>query len=82
MSVIEIVSSVLLLLSGIAIILFVLAQESKGRGLSGVMGSGEMVEDNRSRFGGSLLAKYTKYAGIVFFVLAILVNIGNVYFSK
>ncbi len=82
MGVFEIISGVLLILCSIAIVFLVLGQESKGRGLSGVIGGGEMVEDNRGRMGSSMLAKYTKYAGIVFFVLTILVSLFNVYLSK
>ncbi|HIW54884.1 MAG TPA: preprotein translocase subunit SecG [Candidatus Ruthenibacterium merdigallinarum] len=79
MSVLEIISGVLLIFCSLVIILLVLGQESKGRGLSGVIGGGEMVEDNRGRFGSSRLAKYTKYAGVAFFVLAVVVGAFSVY---
>ena len=79
MSVLEIISGVLLIFCSLVIILLVLGQESKGRGLSGVIGGGEMVEDNRGRFGSSRLAKYTKYAGVAFFVLAVVVGVFSVY---
>ena len=79
MSVLEIISGVLLIFCSLVIILLVLGQESKGRGLSGVIGGGEMVEDNRGRFGSSRLAKYTKYAGAAFFVLAVVVGAFSVY---
>ena len=75
----EIISGVLLIFCSLVIILLVLGQESKGRGLSGVIGGGEMVEDNRGRFGSSRLAKYTKYAGVAFFVLAVAVGAFSVY---
>ena len=79
MSVLEIISGVLLIFCSLVIILLVLGQESKGRGLSGVIGGGEMVEDNRGRFGSSRLAKYTKDAGVAFFVLAVVVGAFSVY---
>ena len=79
MSVLEIISGVLLIFCSLVIILLVLGQEAKGRGLSGVIGGGEMVEDNRGRFGSSRLAKYTKYAGVAFFVLAVVVGAFSVY---
>ena len=72
MGVLEIVSGVILILCSIAIIVMVLFQESKGSGLSGAIGGGEMM-DNGSRSANSALAKYTKYAAIAFFVVTILV---------
>ncbi|MEG0769472.1 MAG: preprotein translocase subunit SecG [Ruthenibacterium sp.] len=78
MGVLEIISGVLLILCSIAIILMVLFQESKGNGLSGVIGGGEMME-NGGRSSNSMLAKYTKYAAIGFFVLAILVSVVSIY---
>ncbi len=80
MSVFEIVSGVLLILSSIVIVAFVLMQESKGRGLSGVIGGGEMNE-NRQNGPGGKLEKYTKVAAVAFFVLAIAVGVVSVYFS-
>ena len=43
MSVLEIVSGVILIFASIAIILMVLFQDSKGSGLSGAIGGGEMM---------------------------------------
>ncbi len=80
MSVFEIVSGVLLILSSIVIILLVLMQESKGRGLSGVIGGGEM-NDARGNSPSSKLEKFTKIAAIAFFILAIGVGIVSVYFA-
>ncbi|HJC73276.1 MAG TPA: preprotein translocase subunit SecG [Candidatus Ruthenibacterium merdavium] len=81
MGIFEIIGGVLLILCCIGLIFLVLSQESKGRGLSGVIGGGEMVEDNRGRMGSSVLAKYTKYAGIAFFVLAVLVSVFSIYLA-
>lgn len=80
MSVLEIISGVLLILCSIAIIIMVLFQESKGSGLSGVIAGGEMM-DNGSRTANSMLAKWTKYAAIAFFVVTLLVCIISVRFS-
>ena len=68
MSILEIISGVLLILSSIAIIILVLLQDSKGNGLAGVM-------DGRSRTPSSLMVKYTKVAAVVLFVLTIGVNV-------
>ncbi len=74
MTILEIVGGALLILCGIAIIILVLSQESKGKGLSGVIGGGDMMEGNANS-PKTLLAKYTKIAAIVFFVLAIAVGV-------
>ena len=63
MSILEIISGVLLILSSIAIIILVLLQDSKGNGLAGVIGGGDMMMmDGRSRTPSSLMVKYTKVA--------------------
>lgn len=80
MGVLEIVGGVLLILCSLIIIVLVLFQESKGNGLSGAIAGGEMMgNEGRSRSSGAVLAKYTKYAAIAFFVLAILSSIISVY---
>lgn len=79
MSIIEIISGVLLILAAIAIVLLTLAQESKGRGLSGaIMGEGGMMEAGRTRAKDAKLAKATKIVAIVFFVVVIAVSILSV----
>ena len=76
MSILEIISGVLLILSSIAIIILVLLQDSKGNGLAGVIGGGDMMMmDGRSRTPSSLMVKYTKVAAVVLFVLTIGVNV-------
>ncbi len=80
MGVLEIISGVLLILCSVAIIGMVLFQDSQGNGLSGAIGGGEMMGANgRSRSAGTMLAKYTKYAAIAFFVLAVLVGVISIY---
>ncbi|MEG0179117.1 MAG: preprotein translocase subunit SecG [Oscillospiraceae bacterium] len=83
MGIFEIISAVLLLISSVFIILMVLSQESKGNGLSGAIGGGEMMQgEGRSRNKDAILAKYTKYAAIVFFVATILVSVFSIYLKK
>ncbi len=80
MGILEIISGVLLILCSIAIVVMVLFQDSKGNGLSGAIGGGEMMmNDGRTRGVNSILAKYTKYAAIAFFVITIAVGIISVY---
>lgn len=80
MGVLEIISGILLILCSIAIIVLVLFQDSKGSGLSGAIAGGEMMgNEGRSRSSGAVLARYTKYAAIAFFVLAVLVGVISIY---
>ena len=79
MSIIEIISGVLLILAAIAIVFLTLAQESKGRGLSGaIMGEGGMMEAGRTRGRDVKLAKATRLVSIVFFVVVVAVSILSV----
>ena len=79
MSIIEIISGVVLILAAIAIVLLTLAQESKGRGLSGaIMGEGGMMEAGRTRSRDVKLAKATRLVSIVFFVVVVAVSILSV----
>ncbi|NLW77901.1 MAG: preprotein translocase subunit SecG [Ruminococcaceae bacterium] len=79
MTIFEIISGILMIISCLVIIFIVLAQESKGQGLSGVMTGTEMMSnESRSRSKDARLAKATKYAAIVFLVLTILVNISSI----
>lgn len=82
MGIFEIISGALLLISSILIILMVLFQESKGSGLSSVISGGEMMSnEGRTRSKDARLAKYTKYAAIVFFVATVLVSVFGIYFK-
>lgn len=80
MSVWEIVAGIILILSCIVIVAIVLAQEPKGQGLSSViMGGSEMMSgESRTRSKEVRQVKFTRNAGIVFFVLTVLVNILSV----
>lgn len=80
MGVLEIVSGVLLILCSVVIIVMVLFQDSRGSGLSSAITGSEMMgNEGRSRSSNAILAKYTRYAAIVFFVLAVLVGVISIY---
>ncbi len=74
MSVIEIVGGAILLVASLVIIVFLtLMQHTHGQGLSGAI-NGSMGGANNARLtpADQMLAKTTRIAGIVFFVVAIL----------
>lgn len=80
MSVLEIIGGCLLMASSLIIIVMVMMQESKGKGLSGAIGGGEaQMTEARTRTKDAVLAKYTKYAAVVFFVVTILVGVFSVF---
>lgn len=79
MSIVEIICGVVLMLVAVAIIYLTLAQESKGKGLSGaIMGEGGMMEAGRTRRKDVKLAKATRILGAVFLVVILLVSIFSV----
>ncbi len=80
MGVFEIIGGVLLILCSLVIIVLVLMQSSQGKGLSGAIAGSDMLgREGRSRSAGTVMAKYTKYAAIVFFVLAVAVSLISIY---
>ncbi|MDL2324868.1 preprotein translocase subunit SecG [Ruminococcaceae bacterium OttesenSCG-928-A16] len=80
MSVWEIISGVILILSCIVIVAIVLVQEPKGQGLSSVITGGtEMMSgESRNRSKEVRQVKFTRNAAIIFFVFTVLVNILSV----
>lgn len=79
MSVLEIVAGVLMILACLVIIVAVLSQESKGQGLSSVITGTEMMSgESRGRSREARQSKFTRGAAVVFFLLAILVNVFSV----
>lgn len=79
MSTLEIVFGVLVILSSVVITLIVLAQESKGQGLSSVITGTEMMSgESRARSKEARQNRVTKIAAVVFFVLIILANLFSV----
>ena len=76
MTAINIILGILLILCSICLVFLVTIQSPKGRGLSGAIGGdmGNMVE-GRARGNDVLYAKLTKYAGVAFAVLVIVVGV-------
>ena len=70
MSVIEIVGGAILLVVSAVIILLTLMQHTHGQGLAGAINGG--ANNARLTPADQMLAKVTRIAGIVFFVVAIL----------
>ena len=80
MNVFEILGGVLLMLVSLVIIFLVLAQQPSGNGLSGAIGGGEMMtSEARTRTTDAVLAKYTKIAAVVFFVVTVGVSLLSVF---
>ncbi len=76
MSVFEIIAGVIVLLVCVIVSFVVLAQDSKGGGLSSVITGTEMMSgESRSRSKEARQAKATKILAIVFFVVVIAVNV-------
>ena len=79
MSIFEIIGGIVLILAAIGIIFLTLAQESKGRGLSGaIMGEGGMMETGRSRAKDAKMAKATKILAAIFLVVIVVVSVLSV----
>ena len=73
MSAIEIVGGAILLAASVVIIVLTLMQHTHGQGLSGAInGSAGGANSARLTPADQMLAKVTRIAGIVFFVVAIL----------
>lgn len=73
MSVIEIVGGAILLVASLVIVFLTLMQHTNGQGLSGAI-NGSVGGANNARLtpADQMLAKVTRIAGVVFFVVAIL----------
>ncbi len=72
MTVYEIIGGVILIIAAIAIIALTLLQHTHGQGLAGAInGAAQGGNSTRLTSTDQMLAKVTKYAGIVFFVVAI-----------
>ncbi len=80
MSVLEIISGGLLILASLVIIFMVLVQQPSSSGLSGAIGGGEaLTSQTRTRTRDESLAKWTKIAAILFFVVTLAVNLFGVF---
>ena len=74
MGILEIIAGVLLVVCSVVIVLLVLAQEAKTSGMTAIAGGSDVYGDMQSRTADAKIAKVTKYAGIAFFVLVVLVS--------
>ena len=73
MSAIEIVGGAILLAASVVIIVLTLMQHTHGQGLAGVInGSAYGANNARLTPADQMLAKVTRIAGVVFFVVAVL----------
>ena len=76
MSILEIIGGALLILSSIAIVLFVSLQSEKSDGLSGaIAGGSESSFGNRGNSRDEKLSSITRVLVIIFFILTLAVNV-------
>ena len=77
MSAIEIVLTVLQLLSGLAVTLIVLMQSGKSSGLSGVIAGGAetFMSKGKAKTLDAKLAKMTKWFGLAFVLLTLILTV-------
>ena len=76
MGILEIISGVLLIACSVVIVMLVLVQQ--GNNGMGAIGGGDMFANVGSRSTDAKIAQVTKYAGLAFFVLAVVVSAINV----
>jgi preprotein translocase subunit SecG len=81
MGVYEIIGGVVLLIISVILIIVIMLQESKQSGLSGSISGGNdsYLGKNKGRANDVIFAKFTKVAAALFFLIAIGVNLANVY---
>ena len=78
MGIYEIIVGVVLIIACLLIIVFTLAQEQKGQGLSAaIMGDNSFMAAGRERGLDAKLAKLTRVLGVVFMVAALVVSVVN-----
>ena len=76
MGIYEIVIGVVLIVACLLIVVFTLAQEQKGQGLSAaIMGDNNVMAAGRERGLDAKLAKFTKVLGVIFVVATLLVSV-------
>ena len=77
MNAVEIILGILVILVSLIIILSVLFQQGRRAGINGAISGGAdtFLSKNKARTADALLARWTKYVAILFFVLAIVANI-------
>lgn len=78
MEIYEIIVGVVLIIACLLIIVFTLAQEQKGQGLSAaILGDNSFMAAGRERGLDAKLAKLTRVLGVVFMVAALVVSVVN-----
>ena len=78
MEIYEIIVGVVLIIACLLIIVFTIAQEQKGQGLSAaIMGDNSFMAAGRERGLDAKLAKLTRVLGVVFMVAALVVSVVN-----
>ena len=77
MGVLEIILGALVIVVSLAIIAAVLMQQGRRAGVNGVISGGAdtFLSKNKARTLDAMLARWTKYVAILFFVLAIVANV-------
>ncbi len=77
MSAVEIILGILVILVSLAIIIAVLFQQGRRAGINGAISGGAdtFLSKNKARTVDAILARWTKYIAILFFVLAIVANV-------
>ncbi|MBO5726839.1 MAG: preprotein translocase subunit SecG [Clostridia bacterium] len=81
MGALEIIIGIAVIIISIIIIAVVVLQQGHRRGINGAISGGAdtVLSKNKARTADVLLAKWTKYFAIAFFVLAIVANIIAIY---
>ncbi len=77
MGALEIILGVLVIIVSLVIIAAVLMQQGRRAGVNGVISGGAdtFLSKNKARTVDAILARWTKYVAILFFVLAIVANV-------
>ena len=77
MSAVEIILGILVILVSLAIIIAVLFQQGRRAGINGAISGGAdtFLSKNKARTVDAILARWTKYIAILFFILAIVANV-------
>lgn len=78
MGIFEIIAGVLLIICSVIIIALVVAQQPQS-GMGALGGANDMYSSMQSRSIDARIAKVTKYAGVAFFVVAILVSVVGIF---
>lgn len=77
MNAVEIILGILVILVSLIIIFAVLFQQGRRAGINGAISGGAdtFLSKNKARTADALLARWTKYVAILFFILAIVANV-------